>query len=247
MIGIYKITNIINGKSYIGQSVNIKRRLNAHKSSAFNKNSRNYNSPLYRAIRKYGIENFKFDILEECNESELDEKEIFYISKYQTHSKNGYNQDDGGNQAAHYTKLSDDLVSEIILRLKTTFDNSEKIGEDFGVSGRMIRGINTGENCYRSSEKYPIRESLSKSDDLYCRICGSEIWKNKTGLCLDCYKSSIKNYPDKNELESIIKNLNGNFRKIGEYYGVSDNTIRKWCSYYNMPTHSSDYKNKYIS
>lgn len=246
MIGIYKITNNINGKSYIGQSVNIHKRFNAHKSAAFNSNNRLYNAPLYCAIRKYGIENFKFEILEECDEAELNDKEIFYISKYQTHGKKGYNQDDGGNQVSHYNKLSDDLVSEIIERLKTSSDNSDKIGEDFNVSGRTIRGINSGEFCYRSSERYPIRESLFKllSDEqlLHCKMCGKEIEKNKTGLCRSCYNNSIINYPDKAELEEIINYFNGNFTRVGKHYGVVDNTIRKWCKFYGMLTHSSDYR-----
>jgi group I intron endonuclease len=245
LIGIYKITNKINGKSYIGQSVNIQRRFNAHKSAAFNLNNRLYNSPLYRAIRKYGVENFNFEILEECKKEELNDKEIFYINKYETHSKNGYNQDDGGNQASHYTKLSDELVSKIIERLKTSLDNSDEIGEDFGVTGRTVRGINSGECCYRESEKYPIRQSLSKllsEEPLYCRICGKKIFKSKSGLCRDCYNVSIIKYPNKTELEETIKKFDGNFAKVGRYYGVSDNAVRKWCKHYKMSTHSSDYR-----
>lgn len=248
MIGIYKITNNINNKSYIGQSVNIQKRFNAHKSAAFNLNNRLYNSPLYRAIRKYGIENFCFEILEECNEEDLNNKEIFYINKYGTYGKNGYNQDNGGNQASHYTKLSDDLVSKIIDRLKTSLDNSDEIGDDFGVTGRTVRGINLGECCYRNSEKYPIRQPLSKllSEESLCKICGKKIKKNKTGLCRNCYDISVINYPDKIELENVIKEFNGNFTRIGKHYGVSDNAVRKWCKYYKMPTHSSDYRQNKI-
>lgn len=250
MIGIYKITNKVNGKSYIGQSVNIQKRFNAHRSAAFNLNNRLYESPLYRAIRKYGIENFDFEILEECNEEDLNDKEIFYINKYETHSKNGYNQDNGGNQASHYTKLSDELVSKIIERLKTSFDNSDEIGGDFGVTGRTVRGINSGECCYRKSEKYPIRQSLSKllsEESLCCKACGKEIKKNKTGLCRNCYDVSIINYPDETELENIIKKFDGNFTRIGKYYGVSDNAVRRWCKHYKMPAHSSDYRQNEIA
>lgn len=58
--GIYKIQNLINGKIYIGQSKNIEKRWLRHKTTAFNKNDHSYNLPLYRAIRKYGLENFSF-------------------------------------------------------------------------------------------------------------------------------------------------------------------------------------------
>lgn len=59
MIGIYKITNLINNHSYVGQSVDISRRWNAHKEEAKKEKSDKFDYPLYRAIRKYGINNFK--------------------------------------------------------------------------------------------------------------------------------------------------------------------------------------------
>ena len=96
MIGIYKITNLINGKCYIGQSVNIRKRFISHKSIAYKPKAKSYDYQLYRAIRKYRWENFYFEILEECKLEELNEREKYYISKYQAHGPKGYNLDDGG-------------------------------------------------------------------------------------------------------------------------------------------------------
>lgn len=73
--GIYRIKNLINEKSYVGQSTNIEKRWNKEKTSAFNKNYASYDYPLSRAFRKYGIENFSFEVIEECSKEELDEKE----------------------------------------------------------------------------------------------------------------------------------------------------------------------------
>ena len=65
MIGIYKIENLVNGKCYIGQSKYIEKRWTDHKSNAFNSIQKDqYKYPLYRAIRKYGLENFSFEVIE---------------------------------------------------------------------------------------------------------------------------------------------------------------------------------------
>ena len=256
MIGIYKITNLINGKSYIGQSVNINKRFIAHKSAAFNTNNKKYNFPLYRAIRKYGIDNFRFDVLEECTESELNNKEKYYILEFQTLVPNGYNQDEGGTSCPHYVKLSDDLVDAIIQRLKTSVDNSDVIGNDFGVTGRTIRSINAGEYCRKDTEKYPIRPHLYSVDRIqesvdtnadeykiehiikesvhYCKECGVVV-ATKNSYCVSCGQKSQRkaDRPDKLELARLVSEHG--FTNVGRCFGVSDNTIKSWCKSYNLP------------
>lgn len=97
MIGIYKITNKINGKCYIGQSIDIHDRWIKHRSRPFQVNDNAYDTYLYRAIRKYGLDNFTFEVLEECSYEELNEREIYYIDFYNSHyTKNGYNMTFGG-------------------------------------------------------------------------------------------------------------------------------------------------------
>lgn len=98
MTGIYKFTNVITGLSYIGQSKNIKNRLQAHKQTAFNASPSNksYYNNFYKAIREYGLDNFEFDILEECSEEQLNEREIYWIAFYDSYN-NGYNMTPGGD------------------------------------------------------------------------------------------------------------------------------------------------------
>lgn len=96
MIGIYKITNKLNGNSYIGLSVDIEQRWYQHKTRYKNLNDKEYNKALYRAFRKYGLNNFSFEVIEECEENELKEKEIYWISFYNTYA-NGYNETIGGD------------------------------------------------------------------------------------------------------------------------------------------------------
>ena len=95
MTGIYKITNTINNQSYIGLSVNIERRWQKHRSNYTNINSKEYDKALYRAFRKYGIDNFTFEVIEECPEADLPNREIYWISYYDTFA-NGYNETPGG-------------------------------------------------------------------------------------------------------------------------------------------------------
>lgn len=80
---------------YIGQAVNIPHRIRGHISSTFNENNNSYNQVIHQAIRKYGIENFSFSVLEYCNREELDAKEKYYIQFYQS-IENGYNVALGG-------------------------------------------------------------------------------------------------------------------------------------------------------
>ena len=91
---IYKITNIINGKLYIGQTKKtIEERFQAHL-----KNAKNHiNRYLYDAMNKYGYNNFIPSLIEECEDNLLDEREIYWIAFYNTTDKKfGYNMTIGG-------------------------------------------------------------------------------------------------------------------------------------------------------
>lgn len=91
MIGIYKITSPTN-KIYIGQSVNIQMRFYRYRKLQCKGQIK-----LYRSLLKHGHNSHKFEIIEECFESELHDKEIFYISLFNsTHFKTGLNCKEGG-------------------------------------------------------------------------------------------------------------------------------------------------------
>lgn len=97
MIGIYKLTNKINGKVYIGQSVDVEYRINGHYIEAKSSKPNSKLQLIDRAIRKYGAENFTHEIIVECTEDLLDIYETYFINEYNsTNKKIGYNIQTGG-------------------------------------------------------------------------------------------------------------------------------------------------------
>ena len=96
MACIYKIVNQINQKMYIGQTtVTVERRWQKHISDSKRKELQN--RPLYKAFNKYGIENFLIEIIEECSNDILAEREKFWILHFNTCSGEGYNATFGGD------------------------------------------------------------------------------------------------------------------------------------------------------
>ena len=94
---IYKCTNILTGESYVGYDSNWPSRKTKHLYDFLNENSKNYDCHFYRALRKYGIENFVWEVLYQSWDKEhcLNEMEIFFIQEYNSFS-NGYNMTKGG-------------------------------------------------------------------------------------------------------------------------------------------------------
>lgn len=134
---IYKITNKINGKVYIGQTrKSIKQRWNEHKKTAFTKSGRTSDYPLYRAFRKYGIENFKIEEIEECYFEKLNEREIYWIKYYNSTSKKGYNQSLGG-QGNRTLDLDE---AEVIKKYKE-YQTIEKVAQYYKCSKSSISNI----------------------------------------------------------------------------------------------------------
>ena len=128
-IGIYCIENMVNEHKYIGQSINLKDRLYGHKTKL--KHNKHPNRHLQFAVNKYGMENFKFYIIEECDIPQLDERERYYISLYKTNNPEfGYNIEPGGSRdlktMSDETKLK---ISESLKGRAFTEEHRAKIGQ----------------------------------------------------------------------------------------------------------------------
>lgn len=133
---IYKITNRVNGKMYIGQTrFTIEHRFKQHLKNAIRDKR---NQPLYRAFNKYGIKNFDIESIEEVNIEELNEREMYWIAYYNSF-KEGYNATIGGNGTALYTWT--DSQYEEIKSLYLSGFSLKNLCEKFNVCNVTMKGI----------------------------------------------------------------------------------------------------------
>lgn len=163
---VYCITNLINNKKYIGQSVNPQKRFNNH----YSKNNDKTHSIIHEAMRKYGKENFKLEIL--YYGEDYNNQEKYYIKLFNTISPNGYNITPGGENAitcygenAGSAKLKNKEVKEIKKRL-IQGESCVEIQKSYTkVSISTIKAINNGESWFEEKLLYPLNQIRKDSNE----------------------------------------------------------------------------------
>ena len=194
--GIYCIENLINHKKYIGLSVNIYKRWGDHK-YALN-NQKHANPYLQRAWNKYGKENFKFWIVEACNQVNLHDKEIYYIELYNTTNENyGYNCSCGGETTS--------TREGTLEKRSITLSKRKVVQVDF--DGNIVN-IYRNANVAGETNGFNSRNIFSCCEKLYGRkTCNGYIW-----MFYDDYKTHGINLND----YEIAKN-NKSVKQYNEY------------------------------
>lgn len=219
--GIYKITNKLNGHSYIGLSKNIEKRFLDHKTKAFGSNRKDdVKKVLYQAIRKYGLENFSFDIIEECDEESLKRREIYWIAYYNTYlDKNNYNLTPGGDMPSKNTiHIGEDhgmakLTEEDVIYCRKCYQMglrsrdiyNESFQEKIAWSGflRMWHGKNWKHIMPEVFKSNPHRGKYGAKD----RDFLTEAFK-ESGLSLNQFQKSSTCYVGYGTLHNMINNPN---------------------------------------
>lgn len=141
---IYKITNKINNKVYIGQTSrkNVNERYLEHIRES--RKDKNKNRPLYNAFRKYGIDNFKMEVLEEIDNELLSEKEKYYINLYNSF-EDGYNATIGGDGKRNIKYTEKEIIEFYLQEGSNIVTHTAK---HFGISNKVVRRILDSNHVY---------------------------------------------------------------------------------------------------
>lgn len=166
MIGyIYKVTNLINGKIYIGQTIqSVKDRWYRHCSKS-GISQAELNTHFKRAILKYSKENFKIEVLEKCDSKLLDAREKFYISYFNSY-ESGYNSTLGGQVGSKPYKTTKSVEDKIVSLYKEGY-SLRNLGREFNLDKTTVKGILIRhEVTLRSTRTYKLsqedRENIIK-------------------------------------------------------------------------------------
>ena len=170
---IYKITNKVNGKSYIGQTIqNVKERFYQH--CATKCSQAILNMVIHKAITKYGKSNFTIEVIEEVESANLNDRERYWIRYYDSYN-NGYNSTEGGQDGI---KLFKNLDTESIIRKYKSGKSLREIGRLFNVDKQTIKDLLVRNNIsLRTTRTYKFsqkdREDIIK--DLSLGLSRKEI------------------------------------------------------------------------
>lgn len=230
--GIYRILNTINNKTYIGKTNNINKRFKEHLWVA-NKKILSY--PLHNDLRKYGKDNFKFEVLEYCSDKQLNNKEKVFIEIFNTLYPNGYNLNFGVSPS----KITKDKMKESSKTKKEViqYDLNGNFIKEFSSSceaGRVVFGDRNKQNIInkvclgklKTAHGYiwtfkgqPIRkESLER-----IKIKERNEISKKYNTTLRKERKVMIISPTPKKVVKVFNNLN----EVSGYLGINFNTAKR--------------------
>lgn len=179
MLLIYKVTNLTNGKVYIGQaSSSLEERRKKHEYDAQRQDRKTVK--FHNALLKYGFNNFKWEVIKECNsQEELDYYEEFYIQEYNTLDRDhGYNLKHGGKLGGCYSDEAKEHMSEAT---KKKWENPE-------TAEKMRRGLEKATQTW-------IQKAKENRIEHKCPVCGKIFYtanyNNHKYCSLECANADL--------------------------------------------------------
>ena len=176
---IYKITNKINGKVYIGQTIKpVEKRFSQHRHNY----TKSYFSQLtlYKAFKKYGLDNFAFEEIESVDDSLLDEREKYWISFYNSYY-DGYNSTLGGRTVSLYSWDVDDIIDKYLI-LKSARKVAAEVGCDHSTIDRILNQYDVKRFTPSEQKSRKIKFSKDDKEILFDSSKDAAIWMMENNI-----------------------------------------------------------------
>lgn len=205
--GIYKITSPT-GKVYVGQSVHIHARIRQHK-KMYNKDC----PALYRSMKKHGVDEHIFEIIEQCQITELNDRERFWQTKYGVLGKNGLN--------CKLTNTHDKSgVQSEKTKMKISMAQRGELNHRYGKKG----------NCPMMGRKHTL-ESRIKISKIHKGVSKSQTMKEKLSKKrigeLNPMHGTISPYAKK-VIDIVTGSVYDSARQAANELGIKETTLRWW-------------------
>lgn len=229
MIGVYKFENTINGKVYIGQSVQAEERYRQHVRAIDNYK---IDTKFYRALRKYGIEKFEFKIIEVCNVEDLNEREMYWI-KFFNSRENGYNTTEGADfNPSNYPEIVEKRRQTLLYNEEVNAKLSQK-GEDNPRAILSENDVKTIRTHYAEGKSFA--DSYSEFSDKISRDGFQACWLGQSWkeIMPEVFENRRKNNGGSDRSREEIYQLRIDYMEglsraeIKEKYGFSTNQTRR--------------------
>jgi len=216
---VYLIRNLINGKVYVGQTKNFAQRKAGHLRLARHPRAVGGERPLYRSMRKHGIGNFTFELLEECEDQFVDEREQYWVVHFDSFNpKKGYNLTNGGQE---FSEECIHLISKRTREAMAKGDPSWKARQREAMKDPEVRRL-ISERTKAAMQRPEVAEKLDASRD--------ETWRQRISETLMGHviseetrqkiRETLRSRPKKKKPSSTCQRCGGMFevRKKNQRY-----------------------------
>lgn len=244
---IYCITNLINNKKYVGETIyDIKTRWQGHLRTWKNPRPRDTTRPLYRAFTKYGIDNFTVQILEYCNDAERFQREQYWIYELDTvswHNK-GYNLTIGGESGT--VTITDEAVLEAYKQCSSVIEIAQMLNCNPDTIYKRFKKLQLPfyTTTRNSSIKWEeLKEDLIKEYNLTnitakelarkINVHESTLRKHLKQWGVTISRKRVISKDIEKEIISLFQNTNS-IKQCAKTFHLSDDTIRSVLQQYNI-------------